>query len=118
MWLSPTCGPAVALHPQLVASLGIPHAELVVDGVRGLPVVTQVHPELVLPLGCDFVEVVQPCGGQARVTEEARVTEAIASTPSPCRSSGWALQRGSASHRPGLEVWSGLLLAGTTPGEI
>ena len=51
----PTCGPAVPFHFQLVASLGISHAEPVVDGVGGLPVVTQVHPELVLPLGCDFV---------------------------------------------------------------
>lgn len=82
-----TCCPAVALHPQLVASLGVSHAELVVDGVRCLPVVAQVHPELVLPLGCDFVQVVQPWGQQARIDAEARVMEAITSTP-PCRSCG------------------------------
>lgn len=53
--LSRTCSSAVPLHLQLVASLGIPHAEPVIDGVGCLPVVPQVYPELVLPLGCDFV---------------------------------------------------------------
>lgn len=57
-----TCCPTVPLHLQLVASLGISHAELVIDGKGCLSMVPQVHPELVLPLGCDFVQVVQPCG--------------------------------------------------------
>lgn len=67
-----TCRATVPLHLQPVARPGISHAELVVDGVGRLPVVPQVHPELVLPLGCDFAQSVQPCGRQARVTEEAQ----------------------------------------------
>ena len=68
----PTCRAAVPLHLQPVARPGVSHAELVVNGVGRLPVVPQVHPELVLPLGCDFAQSVQPCGRQARVTEEAQ----------------------------------------------
>lgn len=65
-----TCCPTVPLHLQLVASLGVSHAELVVDGIGCLPMVSQVHPQLVLPLGRDFVQVVQACGQQASVNAE------------------------------------------------
>lgn len=52
---------AVAVHAQPVAALGVAHAEPVVDGVGHVPLVPQVHPQLVLPLGGDLVQVLQAC---------------------------------------------------------
>lgn len=106
-----TCGAAVPLHPQLVARLGVSHAELVVDGVGCLPLVPQVHPELVLPLGRDFVQVVQPWGRQARVDAEAQGT--IVSTPL-CQRRGWCALGRAEAHRPGPAA--GCAAAGATPG--
>jgi hypothetical protein len=57
-----TCCPTVPLHLQPVASLRISHAELVIDSKGCLPVVFQVYTELILSLGCDFAQVIQPCG--------------------------------------------------------
>lgn len=102
-----TCGPAVPLHSQLVARLGVPHAELVVDGVGGLPLVPQVHPELVLPLGRDFVQVVQPWGRQARVDAEAQVT--VVSTPL-CPSRGRCALRRAEGTGPGGQLGVRLLV--------
>lgn len=76
-----TCCPAVPLHLQLVASLGVSHTELVIDSIGCLPMVPQVHSQLVLPLRRDFVQIVQPYGRQARDDAEAPATEAIVSTP-------------------------------------
>lgn len=107
-----TCSPAVPLHLQLVASLGVSHAELVIDSIGCLPVVLQVHPQLVLPLGCDFVQVVQPCRRQAKVDAEAPATEAIISTPLASGQRLMCVKEGQVLD-PGLQL--GLLLAGATP---
>lgn len=58
VWLSHTCCPAVPFHLQLVSGLGVSHTEPVVNGIGCLSMVLQVHTELVLPLGCDFAQVI------------------------------------------------------------
>lgn len=57
-----TCSAAVAIHAQAVAALGVAHAEALVHGVGRVPLVPQVHPQLVLALRSDFVQVLQTCG--------------------------------------------------------
>lgn len=76
--------------------------------------VPQVHPELVLPLGCDFVQGVQPCGRQARGCLRSAVTEALIPTH-PVRAAAVCARKRFAS-RLGLQL--GLLFAAATPGEI
>lgn len=76
--------------------------------------VPQVHPQLVLPLRRDFVQVVQPCGRQARNDAEAPGTEAIISTPPTSGQRLMCVKEGRVLD-PGLQL--GLLLAGAIPGK-
>lgn len=76
--------------------------------------VPQVHPQLVLPLGRDFVQVVQACGQQARINAGAPATEAIVSIPLTLGQRLMCVKEGRVSD-PSLQL--GLLFAGAAPGK-
>ena len=62
-----TSSAIVVSYAELVEASAVPNRELVIIGISCLLAVSHVYPQLISPLGCDLVHVIQPCREEQRI---------------------------------------------------